>query len=108
LTGTLNKGNVALYVQSKIQGIKVSKRGMQSRNRYEVTSEFEAFRDQAEGYAPDPHTIKAHTHVFADPDFWRDKPREGREIVKFFYGETLFYVEHSIFIGATRPTQEHS
>jgi hypothetical protein len=96
--------NVSKFLAA--EGIKVNKNGMESRDRYEVMSRFEAFRDQEEGYAPEPHTIEAHIPVFADPEFWRDKPRDGQEIVKFTYGATFFYVARSTFIRSTRQASE--
>jgi len=78
--------------------------GNQRRRTFEVISEFEAFRDQEEDYAPDPHVILLNNLVFADLDAWRGKHRDGVEIVKFTFGTTWFYISRSIFIRSTRKT----
>ena len=78
--------------------------GTESRDAYEVMSEFEAFQDQEEGYAPDPHIIPTRNLVFADLNAWRGKRREGKEIVKFYFGMTRFYVALSTFTKSTHKT----
>jgi hypothetical protein len=78
--------------------------GNEHRDAYEVISEFEAFGDQEEGYAPAPRDIPARNLVFADLNAWRGKWREGTEIVKFFFGISRFYVALATFASSTRKT----
>ena len=75
----------------------------QSRSPFKVTSTFEAYKDQANGYDPDPMTMEEGWAIFADPAYWKGEFRDGQEIVKFFCNQNQFYVDRGTFEASTHP-----
>lgn len=75
----------------------------QSRSKYEITQEFTAYSFQwEEEVREDTRTLEKGVIVWADPDFWRDKPWKGKMVVRFLCDNAWFYVDRQTFDISTR------
>jgi hypothetical protein len=81
----------------------------QSRSKYEITRQFTAYSFQwEEGVAGEPRVLEKGTIVLADPDFWRDKPWKGAQVVRFLCDNVWLYVDREAFINSTRNVSSPS
>jgi hypothetical protein len=69
--------------------------------RYKVTRRLNAYPAQ-EGSTADAVIVDEGVIVWADPDFWNDKPWKGELVVRFLSNETWFYADRETFVASTR------
>jgi hypothetical protein len=81
---------------------------LESRSPYKVIRPFTAFIVEGEGFAPMEHLMKEGWTLFADPEYWKGKLQEGREVVRFFFNTTPLYVDRKTFLDSARRTVLHS
>jgi hypothetical protein len=91
--------------EAKRLAILLKAKSLESRSPYEVLRAFTAYLVQSEeDYAPTEQAIRPGSVLFADPDYWKGRPRDGQEIIQFFCAMTRFYVDRQTFLGSTRRT----
>lgn len=74
-----------------------------SRSMYEVIAEFTAFRLQSEeDVAQEPRAVQKGVVIWADPEYWKNKPWEGIDAVRFDWNQGKFFVDREIFVRSTR------
>jgi hypothetical protein len=74
-----------------------------SRSKYEVICQFTAFRKQSEeGFEQESCTVHNGVVVWADPEFWKDKPWENIDAVRFDWNDGQLYVDRQTFLRSTR------
>lgn len=74
-----------------------------SRSQYEVLHEFTAFRLQSDPeYAEEPRTVQKGVVIWADPDYWKNKPWGSIDAVRFDFNQGQFYVDRETFLRSTR------
>jgi hypothetical protein len=66
--------------------------------QYKVTRRLNAYPAQGS----DTVVLDEGVIVWADPDFWNDKPWKGELVVRFLCNESWFYVDRETFVESTR------
>jgi hypothetical protein len=80
-------------------------RQLEARTPYAVTRAFTAFRVQKEeGSAQDQERVETGLILFADPEFWKGKLRQGQEVIQFTRDTARLYVDRRTFMSSTRRT----